>query len=415
MKINPHLLCSASLWIALCGAGLATGQAAAAPFAPEPAKAEQAGASEDELYDAGTRAMNEGRWSDAEAAFGHAANLRGGRAEGSLYWKAYVENKLGRASDALRTCAQLRNSYPQSRWLKECGALEIELRKGGAVSPATEQDDDLKLLALNALMQQDQARALPVLKAILSGNQSEKVKERALFVLTQSSSKEAQDLLGQIALNATYPGLQLKAIHMMAALQGKAAGPTLANIYRTSNDPKVKKTVLQSYIASGDRERVLEAARTESDPQLLKTAFQSLGAMGAASDLLDLYKSSKSTEAKASILNTFVMCGDKGSKALLEIAASEQEPELRQRAIRQVGVAGGASAVPALVGIYQKSADPGSKNSAIEALFVAGAAHDLVSLARTEKDPALRKRIVEKLSVMGGKEVTDYMLEILKN
>jgi hypothetical protein len=46
-------------------------------------------------------------------------------------------------------------------------------------------------------------------------------------------------------------------------------------------------------------------------------------------------------------------------------------------------------------------------------LFVAGDAHDLVSLARSEKDPAARRNIVGKLALMHNKEATDYMMELL--
>ena len=38
----------------------------------------------------------------------------------------------------------------------------------------------------------------------------------------------------------------------------------------------------------------------------------------------------------------------------------------------------------------------------------------LVQMARQETDPALRKRIVERLSTMKEKEAVDYMMEILK-
>jgi hypothetical protein len=36
-----------------------------------------------------------------------------------------------------------------------------------------------------------------------------------------------------------------------------------------------------------------------------------------------------------------------------------------------------------------------------------------VALARSEKDPAARKKIVSQLAVMHNKEATDYMLELL--
>jgi hypothetical protein len=39
----------------------------------------------------------------------------------------------------------------------------------------------------------------------------------------------------------------------------------------------------------------------------------------------------------------------------------------------------------------------------------------MVEIARAEKDPAMKKEIVSKMSIMhGSKEVTDYLLELLK-
>ena len=47
-------------------------------------------------------------------------------------------------------------------------------------------------------------------------------------------------------------------------------------------------------------------------------------------------------------------------------------------------------------------------------LFVHGDAHSLVELAKKETDPEMRKRLVEKLSVMGNKEATDYLMQLLE-
>jgi HEAT repeat protein len=71
------------------------------------------------------------------------------------------------------------------------------------------------------------------------------------------------------------------------------------------------------------------------------------------------------------------------------------------------------SAAPALVAIFKKSTDLETKKAAAQALFLAGDSHDLVELARAEKDPAIKKSLVQQLSLMRNKEATDYMLEIL--
>lgn len=370
---------------------------------------------EDQLYSDATRAINEGRWSDAEPLLDQVLNIRGRRADAAVYWKAYVKSKEGRGSEALESCSNLRQNYPQSTWLKDCSALEIEIRgkSGNPIQPQAEQDEELKLLALNSIMQGDNANALPILQQILEGQHSERLKERALFVLAQNQSKQAQDLLGQIVSGEKDPHLQIKAIHLLAAAQGSNSAAMLGNIYGRSNDAAVKKAVLDSYLVMNNPEKLLQIAQHESDPQLARHAVSELGAMGAVSSLSEMYKTTSSKELKAAIINAYVAAGSKGADALGAIASSEQDSELRRKAIRNMGPNGGPSSLPALLAIYSKSNDEETKKAVTDALFVAGDAHDLVAMARSEKDSAAKRNIVGKLAVMHSKEATDYMLELL--
>lgn len=383
------------------------------PWAP--AYAGAATSDDASLYADGTRAINENRWSDAAGLFNRVAQMHGEHAEGALYWKAYAENKEGQPANALNTCAELRKSFPKSRWLDECGALEIEIRgkSGHPVSPQAEPDEDLKLLALNALMQQDQAQAIPILQRILTGSQSDQLKSRALFVLAQNSSPQAKALIGQMAQGQSNPALQVKAIRMLATAQGKSADDTLASIYQHSSDTQVKRAILQTYLITGDPSKLLEVARHETNPELVKTAIQTLGPMGAGQDLLTLYRASNNAQTKAEIINALIPCGSNGVSQLSEIAQSEQDADLRRKAIRNLGIAGGMSVAPALVSTYQKNSDTETKRAAAQALFLANDAPDLVTLARAEKDPEMKQYLVQQLSLMHNEEATKYMMEIL--
>ena len=406
-------------WI--CIAGLCGALALSKPLAAIPAVWLCFGGSlaedthEDQLYSDATRAINEGRWSDAEPLLDQVSSLRGRRADAAVYWKAYVKAKAGRPSDALEACANLRQNYPQSNWLKDCSALEIEIRSksGSPVQPQAEQDEELKLLALSSMMQGGSSNTLPILQKILEGQQSERLKERALFVLAQDQSKQGQELLGQIVRGEKDPNLQIKAIRLLAVAQGSNSAATLGSIYGKANDAAVKKAVLDAYLVMNEPEKLAQAAQHESDPQLARHAVSELGAMGAVSRLAEIYQATSSKELKSGIINAFVAAGGKGTEALGAIASSEQDPDLRRKAIRNMGPSGGPSAIPALLAIYSKSNDEGSKKAVADALFVAGDAHDLVALARSEKDPSTKKDIVSKLAVMHSKEATDYMLELL--
>jgi HEAT repeat protein len=401
----PTLLIALSAPPALC---------AESPF---PLLADNAAAQtrEDTLYSEGTRAINDAHWAQAEQIFSNLASQHGTRAEAALYWEAYAENKQGNAGRALEICAELKHTYPQGNWAKECSALEIEIhgKSDDPMPPQGEQDEELKLLALNSLMQQDEARALPIIQQILNSDKSEKLKDRALFVLAQDQSPQAQALLGQVASGERNPALQRRAIQMLAVGRGKQAADTLANIYRQSKNEEVKNAILHTYLIIGTPDPLVEAARHESDPELVRTAVHTLGAMGATSQLLSLYHDSSNPEIKAEVINGLIPAGQKGAEALGSIAGSEQDPELRRKAIRNLGIAGGMSAAPALVATYKKNPDVETKKAVAQALFLAGDSHDLVELARGEKDPAVKQSLVQQLSLMHNKEATDYMLEIL--
>ena len=194
---------------------------------------------------------------------------------------------------------------------------------------------------------------------------------------------------------------------------GKSAVAPLASIYQHSSDVQVKRVILQSYLVAGDPSKLLEAARQETNPELVKTAVHTLGAMGAWQDLLTLYRASNNAQTKADIINSLIPAGHNGLSALSEIAQSEQDPDLRRKAIRNLGISGGMSVAPALVSTYQKNTDVETKRAAAQALFLANDAQDLVALARAEKDAEMKQYLVQQLSLMHDQEATKYMLEIL--
>ena len=158
--------------------------------------------------------------------------------------------------------------------------MEIHARAGAPVNPAAESDEDLKLIAINSLMQSDPNQALPILEKLLKSNNSPKLKERALFVLTQSGSPEARKILSGVALGGSNPDLQRAAIRNMGMLGSDDARRELASIYASSQDKEVRRAILQAFMVSGSREFLFNAAKTEKDPDLRREAIHELGVSG---------------------------------------------------------------------------------------------------------------------------------------
>ncbi|HST78087.1 MAG TPA: tetratricopeptide repeat protein [Verrucomicrobiae bacterium] len=364
---------------------------------------------EDQLYAAGTSALDSGNYDDAIRAFDQVAGLRGRKADAALYWKAYALNKSGNKPASQAAIAELRKNYPQSRWLRDAGALELEM-KGAPANPEAISDEELKLLALQSLMNGDPEKAVPMLDKIINGNYSPKLKDKALFVLSQSNSDKAQQILLSLAKANNDPDLQKRAIRYMG-MGGSRNNGILKEIYKGATDVSVKKAVFQGWLMSGDKEDVLAVARTEPSPELRKDAIHYLGMMGGRNELREMYKNSPDPGTREAVIHGMLMSGD--SQGLVEIANSEKDPHVLDQAINTLGMVGGEDSLSALTNIYNTHNDIATRKRVINAMFLHGAAHEMVAIARKETNPELKRAWIQKLSLMNSPEITEYMTEIL--
>jgi HEAT repeat protein len=368
---------------------------------------------EDELYNDGTEYLDESNWEAALDKFRQAADLGGKKADGSLFWEAYALNKLGRRDQALTMIADLRKRHPRSNWLPDASALEVEIRQaaGKPANPQNHNDDDIKILALNSLMDSDPKRAIPQVQKILDSSNSPKVKAHALFVLAQSDSPEAQQVLLNVVRGQSHPDLQRKAIEYLATQGSQKQIAALAEVYRTVTDRSVREAVLNAYVACDCRKELLAAAQQERDPGLRRAAIERLGAAGGRDELRQLFKSTTSAEDKEAIINGFVAAGDE--EGLSEAARNASDPKVRAAAIRALGAVGGKQSKTTLLQMYAGEKNLEIKRAIIEGLFIQDDAHDLIELDRRETDHEMHRHLVQQLSVMDDKEAKEYMLEIL--
>ena len=390
------------------------GTALANPFPDaDPESKNERAEREAELYEDGTEAIDEGKWDRAVQKFKSVAEMQGSRADGALYWTAYALTKAGRRSEALQTIDGLRRNHPKSKWIDDANALELEARQGlgQRVAPERIQDDDLKMIAINSLMHSDPEKAYPLLEKIVRGpTTSRKVQQRALFILAQSPSPRAQALIGDIARGKANPDLQRDAVKYIGIHGGKNNRAVLSEVYN-SGSREVKKEVLQAFMLSNDKERVLSAARTEKDAALREKAIHLLGVMNAKAELAAMYASETSVPMKKEIIQALFISND--TQRIGELARTEREPQLRREAIRKLGLIGGTGKT--LLGIYNSETNVDAKEAVIEALFLQDDARTLIDISRRETNPQLRREALQKLSLMNDEEALQYMLQILEN
>jgi tetratricopeptide (TPR) repeat protein len=234
-----------------------------------------------ELYGKGTTALDQTRYEKALQAFAEAAAMKGSRADGALYWKAFAEYKQAALQTALQSLEQMQKSFPDSRWLEQALALELEVKGalGTPVSPAATPDEELKLLALNGLLHTDSEQALPMLERMINGQQPLRLKKRALFVVSQSKSPKAREILTSVAKASPDPDLQLEALQYLQMLGGAGDTKLLSDIYSTSKDPDVKARVINALFIQGDARALVDMARKETDPAMRKRIVERLSRM----------------------------------------------------------------------------------------------------------------------------------------
>jgi HEAT repeat protein len=388
--------------------GLAGGMGKGMSFAL--AQADRAERNAERDYQRALKALDQRKWEEAIAALREVGKPRG---DAALYWTSYAQNKLGRRDQALLAIQTLINTYPTSAWLNDAKALELEVKQaaGQAVSPESETDEELKLMALNSLMNSDPERSLPLLEGLLKRSSSPQLKERALFVLSQNRSPKAREIVMQIAKGGSNPDLQRRAVRNLGIHGGKENRQALMEIYPTARH-EIKRDILRSFMTSGERDYLLNVAKTDQNPELRREAIHLLGTMGAQTSLAELYGAESSTEVKAAIMHAMFISGN--SDKLIELARTEKDQKLRLDAIHKLGTMGREKTADALTSLYASDADVEVRKRILHSLFIQNSARQLVDIARKETNLELKKQAVHWLSLTKSKEATDYLLELLK-
>lgn len=459
--ISPKRFSIPTLLIAL-----AIGATAAAADASPPYATADDTAGRSELYQKGQQALSAGKFLEAADLFDRLAAQRGAEADAALYWKAYASAKAGHKGVALDAIRTLRSTYPESSWDDDAAALELSLRDSGredferqlaevereaeraveraqrdaeragreaervgreaervardaeraargAARSASQLDekDELKLYALNGLMQADPEKAVPVLEKFLQAEQSPLLKERALFVLSQSDSPRAREILLDFARNGQPFELRAKAIQMFGIAGEPEDLAVLGSLYR-SGSPEVRSAILDAWMIADATAPVLAAAKEEKDAALRGRAIELLGVMDAQNALGELWARESDPALKRRLLDAFAISGN--AEMLAKAARGEKDPALRVKAIQGLGLIDDERAGRELLSIYESSPDPKAKRAVLDGLMLRDDAATLIALFRKETDPALKREIVQKLSMLDSDEAADELARLLE-
>ena len=269
-------------------------------------------------------------------------------------------------------------------------------------SGAQDDAEELKIAALEALISAPPERALPIVQKVLNGTDSDEIKSRALFILSQIDLPEAQAVLGDAARN-TDGELQLEAIRMVGISGSPAAIESLAGIY-AGGDGDVKEAVLHAYLIADDSDAVYEIAVSTQDPDEFEDAVRILGAMGAMEQLRALRNR---TEMSNVLVNAYAIAGDVESLQML--AADASDPDTQLEAISALGIVGGSEVNATLVEIYRSAVSDDVREAALQGMLIAGYDDGVLELFNDSSDTEEKRELLQMLVMMDSEAVWDII------
>lgn len=281
-------------------------------------------------------------------------------------------------------------------------------------TPSSAQDgsdpaEALKLTAIEALISAPEEKALPIVERVLANDGSTPaMRERALFVLSQSESGPARVLLLSIARDPD-DDMRHEAIRVIGIGGHPETLRELAAIYQ-EGDLGVRRAVLEAYLIADDAESVFRLAEAASSEDEFAAAVEALGHMGALDELRRLRDSAGWS---ASLISAYAVAG--GVESLTALATDGSDESRQIRAIEGLAIAGAERAAPTLRQLYREAASSAVRDAALQGLLIVGDEAGVLELFQTSDDPEEKRQLLELLVSMDSEAVWDIVDATLAN
>lgn len=289
------------------------------------------------------------------------------------------------------------------------------------------EDAETQLAALNALINMNADRALPVLREVMQRRDecSVVLRRRAVFLIADKQSPETVDLLLEAANSDPDIEVRRQAVFWLSEVDDPRAVDALARFVTESDDNEVRERAIFALSQHGSpraMEVVRGVARDQSVPtRLRERAIFWLAEEGSREDVESL-KAMFNQETDPKIAERILFSvgqteRPEDARWLMSVAADEnRDPELRSKAIFWAAEAG--ISANELGQLYGRIQNRQIKERIIFGLAESeepGAIDRLIQIARTETDSELRTKAIFWLGNSDDERAADVLLEILAN
>jgi HEAT repeat protein len=294
-----------------------------------------------------------------------------------------------------------------------------------ASCPREDDEDDDRIAALNALLQMDAERAMPVLTKVLERRDacSAVLRRKAVFLVSQKRTPETADLLLKIARNDPDQETREQAVFWLSQVSDERAVDMLQDILRNSKDEGLQNKALfaLSQHRSGRGAAILRefATRDGASEELRGQAIFWLGQRPSQENnefLRTLYTRLSSEELKDKVIFSLSQRRGMGNeKWMMDIVTNPRESiEMRKKALFWAGQ--GGIEISELIPFYAKLQDREMKEQMIFVLSQRrspAAVDKMLDIAKNDKDPELRKKAIFWLGQSNDPRVQQFLLDLI--
>jgi len=444
------------VFLSMIALGTSVASAATRPSSVVDASAPSVEDAADSLFQLGRQAINDERYEQAATILRQLVDRYPSsvRASEALYWRAWAQYQLGAdrhskeyLNAALETVDRLQSKFPRSKNLADARELRTriltaqasmgdsraagqiaseanKLKQGGACSNG---DDEMRMAALQGLVNTNSTDALPILKEVLAQRDPCRVELRkhAVYLIAQRRGDDVVTTLLDVARNDASTDVRADAIYWLSTTRSDRAAAALDSILfqGRDNDIRLRSVYALSQVGTEKATEALKrAAQDDKMPDEIRgQAVYWLGNMKRV-DLAffrSVFQSTKSRAVRDQIATAVVgLKSPAGTQWLIDMAKDKSiDADSRKNAIYWVSQERTVD-MDQIIGIYESArGDNDIQSQVIYALSnrrEPAAVDKLMAIAKSDPNIDNRKTALYWLGTKNDPRIQQFLRDLLK-
>ena len=404
----------------------------------------------DSLYRAAREALNRNDYDRAANLFAEIIRRfpQSQYAPDAYYWQAFALYRKGGAQDlraALDLLERQKSLHPRAATIAENEALATRIRgqlarlgderaaeslakaATASMTSCNAEEDAVRTAALNALLQMDTERAVPILEQVLARRDEcfAPLRRKAVFLLAQKVTPQTATVLLDLAQNDPDREVREQAVFWLSQVRSEEAVNALAHILRTSNDPEIQEKAifaLSQHRSARAAALVRDYATREDAPaHLREQAIFWIGQSPSAENarfLRDLFSRIADKKLKEKILFSLSQMRGQGNDRWLLGVALDTTIGIDIRKAALFWASQGGVPFEELAALYDRMPERELKEQLI---FVfsqrreSAALDKLIEIARKDPDRQLREKAMFWIGQSKDPRAAEFLLEVITN